>query len=149
MRRVVPKSFRRAALLLEVVVALAIMVAAMGVLGAQLVGGLAMTSDSDQRTRAAALADRLLALVELDSEMQELILIEEQTDGDFGDAYPGWFWEITFEPTEVEGLGLVRVDVLYQENPEQRDSVEGATLIRRVVLLKAAPGALISWKISG
>lgn len=99
-----------------------------------------MTSDSDQRTRAAALADRLLALVELDSEMQELILIEEQTDGDFGDAYPGWFWEITFEPTEVEGLGLVRVDVLYQENPEQRDSVEGATLIRRVVLLKAAPG---------
>lgn len=34
MRRVVPKSFRRAALLLEVVVALAIMVAAMGVLGA-------------------------------------------------------------------------------------------------------------------
>ncbi|MFH1747570.1 MAG: hypothetical protein ABIG44_11055 [Planctomycetota bacterium] len=130
-----------AALLLEVVVALTIMVSAMGVLGAQLVNGVRLTADADRLTRAAALTDRLLALVEMDPEMQESLLLEEQADGEFGDQYPGWFWEIEFQPVEsVEGLGQVRVAVLYQEDPGRIDSDDGATLIRQVVLLKAAPG---------
>lgn len=142
-RRGASPRFRRGALLLEVVVALTIVVATMGVLGSQLVSGLRLTADADQLTRAAALVDRLLALVEMDPEMRELILLEEQTDGDFGEQYPGWFWEVEFQPVEqVEGLGLVRVAVLYQEDLERVDSSDGARVVRQVVLLKAAPGQI-------
>lgn len=133
----------RAALLLEVVVALAIMVAALGMLGTQLVSGLEMTSEADRQTRGAELVDRLLALIEFDPEMESRLLEEEQADGDFGDQYPGWFWEISFQPVEqVPGLGQVRATVLYQEDPDRQDSPEGARIIRQVVLLRAARGEI-------
>lgn len=137
-----PGSAKPGALLLEVVLALTIMVAAMGVLGAQLVGGLRMTGQAERTTRATELADRLLALVEMDPQMQEMILIEEQADGEFGDQYPGWFWQIYFEPTEVGELGVVHLEVLYQEDPDRQDSVDGARLMRTVSLLKTAPARI-------
>jgi hypothetical protein len=142
MSRIRSNSAGRAALLLEVVVALAVLVAAMGALGAALVRGLRLTEEADRRTRAAALADRLLALVELDPLMQDRLLRETQTDGDFGHQYPGWFWQMAFEPTEIAGLGLVRVEVLYQEDVDQPDRSEGAVPVRQIALLKAAPGRI-------
>jgi hypothetical protein len=127
----------RAALLLEVVIALVIMVSALGVLGAQLTGGLRMTAEADDWTRAAALVDRMLALVELDPDLQELILQEQVLDGEFGDRFPGWFWEIEFQPIEqVPGLGQIRLTILYQEDIENQDNAKGARIIRQVALLK-------------
>jgi len=94
---------------------MAILVAALGVFGAQLVSGLRMTETADLRTRAEAMLERVLALSEYDPEMQDLLLSEERTDGDFGDEYPGWTWEIDFLPIEeVAGLGQVRISVLYR-----------------------------------
>jgi len=130
---------------LEVVVALTILVAALGVMGAQLVAGLRLMGEADQQARAAALADRLLTMVEFDPELEEVIAQEKRMDGDFGLAYPGWFWELEFEPLETEGefveeqvpLSQVHVRVLHQEDRERADDSAGAKLVREVVLLKA------------
>ena len=135
---------RRAALLVEVVVSLTIMVGALGVMGAQLVAGLHMTARADQQTRAAHLADRLLALLEFDLETAQRFFDERETEGDFGEQHLGYFWRATIEPVEVdlEGIGLVTIDVLFQEDPELRDTIEGARLICRLNLLKAEPGLI-------
>ena len=142
----------KAVLLLEVCVALAIMVAALGVLGAQLASGLQLIGEADQRTRAVALVDRLLTLLEFNPEWQELVTQEEELEGDFGEQHRGWFWEIEFKPlvtgyeTEEEGpqLGQVVVRVLYQEDRELREqkNSSGARLMRQVALLKAARGTI-------
>jgi hypothetical protein len=133
---------RRAALLFEVLVALTIMVAAMGVLGAQLASGLRLTGDMERLTRAAELTDRLLALVELDPQMQELLGLEKQTDGEFGDEYPGWFWQIAFEPVQNTTLTQVQVGIWYDSEDPARASIQNAKLIRQVTLLKAPPGRI-------
>ena len=136
------RTTRRSALLLEVLLSLAIMVSALGVLGAQLAGGLRMTADMDRLTRAAELTDRILALIELDPAMQEAIQMEQEIDGEFGDQFPGWFWQMTLEPTEVDGLGLVHVEILHQDDIARQDSVDGAKLVRSVSLLRASPGRI-------
>ena len=145
---------RRAALLLEVVVAMTLMVMAMGLLGAQLVAGLQMTTYAEEQTRAAQLADRLLALLELDPNMVERFLAEREIDGDFGEQYPGWFWralsedfeevageEIEFEE-ELGKFGRVTIEILHQSDPDRVDDVEDARLVRRLHMLKAARGTI-------
>lgn len=132
---------RRAVLLLEVVVALAILVTAMGLLGAQLVGGMKMTAYSDEQTKASQLADRILALLELDPDTVQRLTDEQRSDGDFGKAWPGWFWRINVEPLpDVEGVGELVVQVLYQEDKDNVDSIEGAKVVRELHMLKAPPG---------
>jgi hypothetical protein len=129
----------RAALLLEVVLAMAILVSALGVFGAQLVGGLRSTEAADLRTRADALVERVLGLVEYDPDMQDRLLTEEHLDGDFGDQYPGWTYEIDFKPIEeVAGLGQIRISVLYESEDDMRRDVRGGRVLGEMVLLKAA-----------
>lgn len=132
---------RRAVLLLEVVVALAILVTAMGLLGAQLVGGMKMTAYSDEQTKASQLADRILALLELDPDTVQRLTDEQQSDGDFGKAHPRWFWRITVEPLpDVEGVGQLIVQVLHQPDEENSESIDGAKVVRELRMLKAPPG---------
>lgn len=138
---------RRAALLLEVVVALTVLVAAMGLLGAQLVGGLELTRQSEQELRASLLSDRIVALVELDPNLQRRIAEtpegEELVDA-FGPEYPGYFFGVTSEPVEQElqELHLITIRVLHQPSVEQPDSLDGVATMRTVALLKAAPGTI-------
>lgn len=136
-----PVRTRRGVLLLEVVVALAILVTAMGLLGAQLVGGMKMTAYSDEQTKASQLADRILALLELDPDTVQRLTDEQRSDGDFGKAWPGWFWRIYVEPLpDVEGVGQLVVQVLYQEDKENAESIDGAKVVRELHMLKAPPG---------
>jgi len=107
----------RAALLLEVVVALAVLVAAIGLLGAQLVGGMNMTFYSEEQLRASLLADRVLALVEMDPDMQRRLAEEDDFEDLFGKEYPGYYWHIHTEPLErdkPDELKVVTIQVLYQ-----------------------------------
>ncbi len=128
----------RAALLLEVVLAMAIMVGALGIFGAQLVSGLRATEAADLRTRAGALLERVLGLVEYDPELQDRLLTEERFENEFGDDLPGWFYEIEFKPIEeVAGLGQIRISVLYQSEDDARTGA-GGRLLSQAVLLKAA-----------
>lgn len=136
---------RPAALLLEVVVALTVMVFALGMLGSQLIAGLRMTTESDGQTRAAQLADRIIALLELDMNVAERFFAEASAEGDFGEMLPGYFWHAyTDETREFEGLGLelVTVDILYQPNSELQEDRETAQVVYSVHYLKADPARI-------
>jgi hypothetical protein len=133
---------RRAALLLEVLVALTIMIGAMGLLGAQLVNGLKMTGQGDRLTRAIELSDRILALIELDPQTQERVFLDEESEGDFGEQFRGWHWRAWVDETDMDGLGLVNIEILYQANPDDWDQIDGAEVVRAIHLLKADPGRI-------
>jgi hypothetical protein len=133
---------RHAVLLLEVVVALAVMVTAMGFLGAQLVGGIRMTMYAEEQTRAAQLADRMLALLELDPNTVARFVAERQADGDFGKQYPEWFWRAYAEELkETENLeeqrriSRITVEILHQPGAGRDADIEEAQVVRRLHLL--------------
>jgi hypothetical protein len=128
--------------LLEVVVALAVLVAALGLLGAQLAGSLNMTTYAEEQLRAGLLTDRILGLVQLDPETQRRIAESEVLEDKFGDEYPGYFWRVATEPVDPQtmDLFLIVIQVLHQTNQDRLDSIDGATVVRQIALLKAAPG---------
>ena len=134
-------------LLLEVVVATAILVAAMGMLSAQLVSGLRMTAQAEELTTASQLADRILALVELDPNTVQRFFEQREIDGDFDsdvyEQYRGWFWRATVEELpDDEELGRVTIEILRARDAEGRDDIEGAQIVRTLHLLKANPGLI-------
>lgn len=134
---------RRAALLLEVIVALTILVAAMGLLSAQLVAGMKLTAAAEEETRATQLADRMLALLELDPETIQKFFNDKQSDGDFGAAHPGWFWRATVLPIEdFPGMGEVSIQILHQDDRKNQDSIENARQVRALHMIKAEPGRI-------
>lgn len=135
-------SRRMAALLLEVIVSLAIMVAALGLIGAQLHSGLKMTAQAETATRAAELSDRLLALLELDPQLAQRIFQERKIDGDFGTEFPGYHWRANVDKTDVDGLGLVTLEILFQGDPDRPTDIDGARIVRHLHLLKADPGRI-------
>ena len=133
---------RRAALLLEVLISIVIMTIVLGLLGSQLAGGMKLVQDGDRQIRASELSDRMLALLELDQNLVQRVFVDQQQQGDFGDEYPGFFWRISLEPTDVEGLGQVRLDVLYNDDPENPDDVQSAKTVTTYAMLKADPGKI-------
>lgn len=133
---------RRAALLLEVVIALTIMVAAVAMLGSQLVNGLQLVQLDEKQTRAAELADRMLALLEMDQALLQRVFTDQEDSGDFGQAHPGYFWRVRLEPTPTVGLGQVTLTILFNESMERLDSIDAAKPVRTVSLLKADPGKI-------
>ena len=123
---------RRAALLLEIIVALTIMVSAMAFVGAQLIGGLRMVAYADQQARAGELADRMLAILELDTEATARLVLDLTDEGDFGEQYPEYMWRVTVEPlTDVVGLNQISIEILYQNDPESYGEIDGAKLVHR------------------
>ena len=132
----------RGALLLEVVVALTVLVTAMGFLGAELIGGLEMTRASEDQFRASLIADRVLAQVELEPNMQQRIAESpNELTGEVGKDYPGYFWRITTEPVDTEHLDInvVSIEILQQRDAKQEHNIDGAAVVRRLALLKADP----------
>jgi len=149
----------RGALLLEVVVALTVTVTALGLLGAQLIGGLRMTEYAAELTRATQLADRVLALLELDPNTVDRFVEQREADGDFGPQYPGWFWRAYAEPLEdtvvtvglgeeeaegvvQEPLSRLTIEILHQTDPQRLDDMEDAAVVRQLHLLRAARGTV-------
>ncbi len=136
---------RSAALLLEVIIALGIMVTAMAFVGAQLVGGMQYVSASDQQARAGELADRMLALLELDMSRSSQLIEDLYAEGDFEEQHPGYMWRAYVTPlTDVEGLNQVTLEILYQGEPELQtvSDIDKAGVVQRLHLLKADPGRL-------
>jgi hypothetical protein len=146
----------RAGLLFEVVMAMTVLVTAMGFLGAQLCTGLNMTTYAEDQMRAAQVADYVLALVEFDLDTQALVFTdEEENEYEFPDTaeetaywrlperFPGYFWRVRVEPAEPNRpeteLQLVTVEILYQSDPDLRDSIDDAKLQRQVSFLHATP----------
>lgn len=130
-------------MLLEIILALTIMVAAMAFVGAQMVGGLRMVAYADQQARAGELADRMLAILELDTEATQRLMEDLTDEGDFGEQYPEYLWRVTVEPLiDVVGLNQISIEVLYQNDPERYGEIEDAKLVHRLHMLKADPGRI-------
>lgn len=155
------KHRRTSALLLEVVVALALMVASLAMLGAQLHSGILTMKTAEEMNRGVALVDRLLALMELDLDLQTRLFEDQEREGDFGEQYPGYFWELDLEPleqTEVQdeeaideenpdGLPLLfRIDIkILYDQPTLDDpegNVEDARTLYTVHMIRATPPAI-------
>lgn len=132
----------RGALLLEVVVALAIMVAVLAVVGSQMVGGIQMVADAESQTRAGELGDRMMALLDLDQQTQQKVFADLESTGDFGESYPDYMWRVAVEPTEVEGLDQVTLDIVHIDDPDSYGDIEQGKIVRRFHMLKAAPGRI-------
>jgi hypothetical protein len=139
---------RHAALLLEVVVALTVLVAAIGLLGAQLVGSLNTIFYSEEQLRASLLADRVLALVQMDPDMQRRLAEEDDFEDLFGKEYPGYYWHIHTEPLErdkPDELKVVTIQVFYQPDKQLHEDLAGintATMLRQLALFKGKPGTI-------
>lgn len=140
---------KRAALLLEVVVAMTVLVAALGLLGAQLARSLDMVRYAEDQLRASQLTERLLALVEFDPNVQQRLAeagLEWAQDA-FGKDTPGYFWRVKAEPVDKDDpnsvdLGLVTLQVLFQPDGEHPDTIDGAQVVRQVAFLKAKPAQI-------
>lgn len=130
---------RRGALLLEVIVALVILTAALGLLGAELVAGLRMTAFADEQARANQLAERMISVLEMDPNAVLKLSDEAEIHDRFGDAFPGWHWRVRLDTTDLEGLARVTLQILYQSDAENLDAIDGARVLREYYMLRAAP----------
>ncbi|HOW19672.1 MAG TPA: hypothetical protein PLC79_11590, partial [Phycisphaerae bacterium] len=87
--------------LLEVLIALAILILGMAAVGMQVNVGLRVANNSEIATRAVMLAESKLA--ELDAGIVQLVPNEE-LEGDFGIQYPGWAWRMYVDQTDTPDL---------------------------------------------
>jgi hypothetical protein len=101
-----------------------------------------MTVAADEIAQASNLADRMLALLELDMPTAERFFADRVSDGDFGDSHPRYFWRATVEQTDIDGLGLVTLEILHQDDDERAEQIENARVVRSLRLLKADPGRI-------
>lgn len=96
-------------MLLEVILALTIMFASMGVIGIQIKSGLTAAHDSNRLTQAIMLAEAKLA--QLDS---GAVRIDREMEGDFGITFPGFFWRFDIQPhDDFDEVFLLTVEILW------------------------------------
>jgi len=101
---------RRAAILLETILALLLIALAIGALGGLLASSIRGVRQAELRTRALLLAESKFAELQLG-----LIDPSEENSGDFLGHPPRFTWYIETEPTEVQGLELVTVTITYDD----------------------------------
>jgi len=114
---------RSAAVLLEVVLALALLMIAMGVIGFTFRNGEYFIERSERLTRAMLMTEKLI--VEMDSGL--LAMDEREITGTFvtdgvSETMPGMSFEVVTEPSPSV-VGLLNIDInVYMGNPEDEDS---------------------------
>lgn len=102
---------RSAYVMLETVIATGLLIVGLGVIGAQLQDSNAAVRKMRIKTQAVLLAESQLAMLDLG--LVELDSVDEVQEGDFGPRYPDWGWRLITEPTSIDGLFRISVEVLY------------------------------------
>ena len=103
----------RAAVLLEVLVTVTLIVMFMAMIGSQILSSLRAADTIERKQTAMLLAESLSGRLQAGA----FEPTDEQMEGDFGETYPGWTWRITIQPTDDEELMRVSLHVFY-EDPE-------------------------------
>ncbi len=131
---------RRAAMLLEVLISVAILVLAISTIGGQVGESLRSAEYTNDLNRAVMLTESVLSEMDLimDEEDRLIDLDGEEGEGTFGERYPGFGWRIKREPTEIENLDLVTVQIL--RGSEESESVEDWKVLHSAYVLKLTPG---------
>lgn len=141
------RALARGAVLLEVLIALALLIFGLAVVGMQVNKGLDAARAADIGTKGVMLAETKMA--ELNS---GVIVPQDNNDeikGDFGMLYPGYTWRFKFQPTEVNDFLSVELDIGYSakqakmqlDNPDQRLDFddEGVRVVENVYRLAPIP----------
>jgi hypothetical protein len=135
---------RRGYVLLETVIATGLLIVGLAVIGAEIQDSDTAIRQMRLRLRAMTLAEQHLA--ELDLGLIKLDSIDEVQDGDFGPRNPDFGWRLTTEPTAIEGLFRLTLDVMHhiREIAYKKDDfeVEKAEKIFTAYAFRAAPQSL-------
>jgi hypothetical protein len=130
--------------MLETVIATGLLIVGLGVIGAQLQDSNAAVHKMKRKTQAVMLAETQLAMMDLG--LVELDSVDELQEGDFGPRYPDWGWRLITEPTSLDGLFRITVEVLYlpREEDYQEDSFDhdAAEMLFRASAFRQPPRAL-------
>ncbi len=135
---------RRGYVLLETVVATGLLIVGLAVLGAQIQESDTAIRQMRLRLRAMTLAEQQLA--ELDLGLIELDSVDEVQEGDFGPRYPDYGWRLITEPTAMEGMFRLTVEVLHliREGTYKEDDFDydAADILFTAYAFRPAPQAL-------
>ncbi len=141
-RRTVVRSraVRHGFILLEVVVAVALLVIGLTFIGSQIGQSQESSFESEALTRRIMLAESKLAeldtgLVNLDAEA------DNEVEGDFSLLFPDYGWRMRFDETTTENLRLVTLHILYapRETLEDDFDLKNAKIVYTVYALRAVP----------
>lgn len=103
--------------LLETVIATALLIISLTVIGGQVRHSREAVEEMRLRARALMLAE--LHLAEMDLGLIELDSIDQIQEGDFGPRFPDWGWRLITERTGVEQMFELQLDVLH--HPREGD----------------------------
>jgi len=117
---------RRAWVLLETVIATGLLITGLAVIGAQV-----QQADKEVRSMRLRLQAMMLAetkLAELDMGLVELDSVDEIQEEQFGPRYPAFAWRLTTEPTALDDMYVLKLEVLYLPTDvlERSDYQEGS-----------------------
>lgn len=126
--------------LLEVVLAVALLLIGLTVIGGQVSQSLDSSHRSEDLARIMMLTESKLA--ELDTGLVDFTQEADNiVEGDFTTRFPDYGWRMRFEETAFEGLFMVELDILFnpRERLEQDFDVDNARVVQSVYTLKAIP----------
>jgi hypothetical protein len=130
--------------MLETVIATGLLIVGLGVIGAQLQDSNAAVHKMRLKTQAIMLAETQLAMMDLG--LVELDSVDEVQEGDFGSRYPDWGWRLITEPTSLDGLYRITIEVMHLPRQEdyREDSFEHdhADTVFRAVAFRQPPRTL-------
>jgi hypothetical protein len=130
--------------LLEVVIATGLLVVGLAFIGGQIQDSGKAIKVMERRVEAMRLAEQQLAYLDLG--LIDLDSVDEVLDGDFGPRFPNWGWLMTTEPTAVQGMYRLTLDVLHhiREDRYTEDSFdfEHAEIVYTAYAFRPAPQAL-------
>lgn len=148
--------------LMEVLVALAILILGLTVIGSQVRTSWRASRLMERKYKAVLLAESMLATLdtglpvplELDNEVEgdwqewdELFVDpgEESRHLPLGDLFPEYAWRLTVEPSGVEELTFVALEILFdpsRRNTEEEYDFDEAEVLQTLYLLRATPSRL-------
>jgi len=131
-------------MLLETVIATGLLVTALAVIGAQFHDSQMAIRRMERRLRAMTLAEQQLAFLDLG--LIKLDSIDEVEEGDFGPRFPDWGWTMRTEPTSVQSMFRLTIEVehLFREDDYTEDSFDHdlAKKVQTVYVFRAKPQRL-------
>ena len=139
---VTPSHRRRGGyILLETVVATGLLIVGLAVIGAQVQDATRTVAAMERQIRVMALAEQHLA--ELDLGLIDLESVDEVEEGDFGPRHPDYGWRLITEPTALEAMFLLTLEILYlpREGHYREDDFEydDAEVLHIVYAMRPTP----------
>ena len=129
----------RGYVLLETVIATALLILGLAVVGAQVQDAYTSIKKMELRTRAlmqveSFLSEMAMGLIEIDA-------LDEMQEEEFELPYLDWGWRMTIDDTEVDTLYLVKLEMLYQPREDEHETFEydEAEVVDTFYLFQTAP----------